>query len=126
MTTAYCFDLQRLIDTGYVDGGLVYLQKLTVNSTMDPDLMFCRFCMSCGSSLSSHNGSSCIVARNMIALNKLRSQNDIFFFNLELADRKRERIEGDPNYPEPIRMYYCPYWGGRYEFDLNRLEVGHS
>jgi hypothetical protein len=116
----YCIDLQRLIDNGYVDGELVYLQKLTVTSTMDPDSMFCRFCMSCGSPLKSHDSSSCIVVRNMIALNKLRRTNDLFFFNLEQAERKRERIQGDPDYPEPFRMYYCPYCNERYEYDLNR------
>lgn len=113
----YCTCLQRLINHGYVDGELVYLQRLRIPSTMDHDLRFCKYCMKCGTLVGSHDDSNCIVIRNMTLLEKLQRHNDRYLFNLELASRKRERIEGDPNYPENFRMYHCPYCSEHYEYE---------
>ncbi|MGA9317103.1 MAG: hypothetical protein WBV84_03510 [Nitrososphaeraceae archaeon] len=124
MATDYCPTLQRLMENGYVDGELVYLQKLAVDLTMDPDLRSCTYCMKCGSPLGNHDDTKCLVVRNMTLLGKLLRREDQYLFNLELMAIKRDRNQGDPNYPEPFRMYHCPYCGGRYEFDLNRTNNG--
>jgi hypothetical protein len=78
----------------------------------------CKFCMKCSSRLTDHDDSNCLVPRNMMLLGRLQRTNGQHLFNLELVAIYRNRIQGDPNYPEPFRMYYCPYCGERYEFDL--------
>lgn len=116
----YCIALQRLLDNGYVDGELVYLQKLAVSSTMDPDLRICQFCMGCGFPLSSHDydASGCLVMRNMTALNKLQKRkDDRYIFNLELTTTMKGRRTGDPENPEPFRIYRCPYCSEHYEYE---------
>jgi hypothetical protein len=118
MGMAFCPSLQRLRESRYVDRELVYLQRLAVTSSMDPELMFCRFCMKCGSRLTNHDDSNCLVPRNMMLLGRLQRTNGQHLFNLELVAIYRNRIQGDPDYPEPPRMYYCPYCGERYELDL--------
>ena len=115
---AYCSPLQWLRESGYVDGEFVYLQRLAVTSTMHPELMFCRFCMKCGSGLTDHDDSNCLVPRSMMLSGRLLRTNGQHLFNLDLVTIYRYRIQGDPNYPESFRMYYCPYCGERYEFDL--------
>ena len=118
MNIAYCPALVQLRQGDYVDGELVYLQRLAVTSTMPLNLMFCRFCMKCGTQLTDHDDSKCLVPRNMTLLGKLQRTNDQYLFNLEIAATYRNRIQGDPNYPEPFRMHYCPYCGEGYEFDF--------
>lgn len=118
MSMAYCSSLQWLRESGYVDGELVYLQRLAVTSTMHPELMFCRFCMKCGSQLTDHDNSNCLVPRSMKLSGRLLRTNGQHLFNLELVTIYKNHIQGDPDYPEPFRMYYCPYCGERYEFDL--------
>lgn len=106
----YCSNLQRLISNGYVDGTLVYLQRLEVNSTMDQDLKYCQFCMQCGLTLNNHpsDTSGCLILGNMTVLNQLQTRDNQFIFNLEQTTTANGRKSGDPKYPERFRIYYCP------------------
>ena len=115
----YCANLQRLIDSGYVDGTLVYLQRLDINSTMVQDLESCQFCMQCGSALNNHpsDTSGCLILRNMKVLNQLQNRDNQFIFNLEQKTTANGRMSGDPKYPERFRIYYCPYCGKKYEYE---------
>jgi hypothetical protein len=115
----YCNNLARLINNGYVDGELVYLQKLAVPSTMDEDLKTCQFCMQCGTPLSNHNydTSGCLILRNMTTLNQLQNIDNQFIFNLEQTTTANGRMTGDPNYPERFRLYHCPYCSEEYEYE---------
>ena len=120
----YCTNLQQLINNGYVDGQLVYLQKLAVPSTMDENLRICQYYIQCGSTLDSHpkDTSGRLTLRNMTLLEQLQNRNNQFIFNLELPNTAKERMTGDSNNPSPIRIYHCPYCGEHYEYEPN-LEV---
>ena len=114
----HCGYLQKLINDGYVDGSQVYPQNFTVISTLQPDLIYCRYCMSCGSPLISHDHSKCDAMETMRRRETLNQQNDLFLFNLELTSTKQKRKPGT-EYPDTFGMRYCPYCGERYEFEPN-------
>jgi hypothetical protein len=39
-----------------------------------------------------------------------------FAFNLNTHQEMAQFQAGDPNYPEPIELKYCPYCGREYRF----------
>ena len=112
-----CINLEELGNNNYIDGELVYLQRLDVNTNLQMHLRHYQYCISCGQANNIHpadNVPTCLTLRNGINLNQFRQDGGEFTFNLNTRNEYERYIQGDPNFPSPARLNFCPYCGRQY------------
>jgi hypothetical protein len=125
-----CYNMRILRDSNYVDGELLYLQRPSVRTNLPFFLMNYSNCLSCGEPLSTHpddGNSRCLTFRNGLLLHKTvprrrfdrRADRNQYMFNLVTRREFHEFREGDPNFPEPISVNFCPYCGCQHLGDFN-------
>jgi hypothetical protein len=119
-----CQNLFELINNGYLDGELVYLQRLNVETQFPMNLRFYNFCISCSQPNNEHpddNNAQCLTFRNGVLNGKFglydRTANENqYAFNLITSDEMKTFAARHPNYPEQIRLRFCPYCRAPYRF----------
>jgi hypothetical protein len=132
-----CNNMRILRDNNYVDGELLYLQRPSVRTRLPFFLMDYRNCLTCGEPLSTHpedgNG-KCLTFRNGVLLNKTvpkrrfdpAAARNEYLFNLVTRREFHGFREGDPNYPEPIVVNFCPYCGYQHLNAFNRIPTVYN
>ena len=116
-----CKSLNQLKNNGYIYEGLIYLQKLDVETDFPADLRFYNFCVACGVPANGDHdnvNAQCIAFKDGIfkrRLGQLRydknAKKDQYTFNLDTHDKILKVSVGHPSYPEPTRLQFCPYCG---------------
>ncbi|MFZ0513229.1 MAG: hypothetical protein WAM14_16585 [Candidatus Nitrosopolaris sp.] len=105
-----CNDLLKLGDTGYLDGTLLYLQRLDMNTNLPAHLRHYQFCVSCGKENLGHpvdNLPKCLTLRNGMKSNLVGQTGNDFRFNLNTKESSQSEAS-------PTRIDYCPYCGKKY------------
>jgi hypothetical protein len=109
--TYCCKGLQELADNGYLDGELLYLQRLDVNTNLPAHLRHYRFCVSCGKPNLGHpvdNIPKCLTLRNVMQSNQVGQTGNEFRFNLNTKQ------ESSQSQASQTGIDYCPYCGVKY------------
>jgi hypothetical protein len=119
-----CDNLKELYRMGYIDNHQVFLQRTSVYTDLPVHLRDQRYCMSCGEKLSTHLDSGnlkCLTVKNGKQLGYIvdkrrfdpNASGNEYVFNLVTGENFRDFNAGDPYYPEPITVGFCPYCGTR-------------
>jgi hypothetical protein len=126
MTQDYCCDnLRELGNNGYIDGELIYLQKLDVSTNLPKHLRHYRYCISCGKANYGHpvdNVPYCLTLRNgqlrnnfgQMTIYDVNADQNEFAFNLNTRNEYVQFRNGDPNFPDQAGLNFCPYCRRRY------------
>lgn len=123
MTNSFCCENQsQLRNNGYVHNGLVYLQRLDVETDLPVNLRLYNFCIMCGTPANQHHDDiniQCVAFKKGITEGKFGlmanfDRNAIgnqYIFNLDRHEKISIVSVGHPNYPEPTHLHFCPYCG---------------
>ncbi len=116
-----CKSLNQLKNNGYVYNGLIYFQKLDVETNFPADLRFYNFCITCGVPANDNHdkvNAECIAFKDGIFKRRLgplridkNAKENQYTFNLDKHDKILTVSVGHPHYPEPTRLQFCPYCG---------------
>lgn len=124
----YCCDSMRRLDRmGYVGDHKIYLQRCSVPSTLPIDLRGYRYCIACGVDVKKHpsniakpNGNirCTMLAEGLLNENIVHGQTDTissnenaYSYNLNTRDEVTKWSKQNINYPQSVRIDYCPYCG---------------
>ena len=114
-TTRYhycCERLQQLGNAGYIDGSILYLQHVDVNTNLPAHLRNYIYCISCGQDNFEHSKdvSGCLTLRNGTMNGCFRRTGNEFAFNLNTTEERNKGFQvGDENFPSTLELKYCPY-----------------
>jgi hypothetical protein len=122
-----CENLNQLRNNGYLNGELVYLQRLDVETDFPINLRLYNYCIKCGVPIKEHpndNDAQCLAFKNGIFNGKFgrmtiydRAANrNQYTFNLASHNKILTTAVGHPDCPEPTRLHFCPYCGRAYRF----------
>ncbi len=122
-----CENLNQLRNNGFLNGELVYLQRLDVETDFPMNLRLYNYCTKCGIPTNEHpndNNPQCLAFKNGIFNGKLgpmtthdkTTNENQYTFNLARHNKILTTPVGHPNYPEPTRLHFCPYCGRAYRF----------
>ena len=89
-----CEHIEKLKAQGYVDGSLIYLQRVVVNTDFPEICRIAHYCLYCGIAIKEH----------VPSFNNYR-------FNLVTIDEYSKFRSSDSNYPVPTTVRFCPYCG---------------
>ena len=109
-----CEHIEKLKAQGYVDGNLIYLQRVDVNTDFPEIYRIVYYCMYCGLTIKEHFPSfniNCSRYGNS-HLNEhfgLHIDGNTYRFNLVTTDEYSTFKSDDSNYPVPTTVRFCPY-----------------
>ena len=116
-----CKNLNRLQNNGYIHEGLIYFQKLDIETDFPTDLRFYNYCVTCGAHANENHdnvNAQCTAFKDgmfkrrlgPLRHDKIANENQ-YIFNLDKHDKILTTSVGHPNYPQPTRLQFCPYCG---------------
>jgi DNA-directed RNA polymerase subunit RPC12/RpoP len=115
MAASCCPRFEWLGANGYIDGTLVYVQKLDIHTDFPAERRKYFHCVQCGSDVDHHPDYKCQALQNMLNNEQIQQIRGRYSFNLVPREVFREMQEGK-GYPEPFGIHNCPYCGARYTY----------
>ena len=111
-----CEHIEKLKAQGYVDGSLIYLQRLEVNTDFPEIYRIAHYCLYCDLAIKEHFPSfniNCSRYGNIHLNDHFGPHIDgnTYRFNLVTTDEYSTFRSDDSNYPVPTTVSFCPYCG---------------
>lgn len=122
-----CEHIEKLKNQWYVDGILIYLQRINVNTDFPEIYRIAHYCLYCGLPMKEHVSAfniDCSEYRNAHLNDYFGSHVDgiTYRFNLVTTNEYNTFRTGDPDYPNRTTVRFCPYCGeeqGRTDVPVN-------